>query len=48
MSIKKSHKRWLIAFILIVLIVFVVEWLVSRNRAKNDRQEKDTIENNAK
>ena len=48
MSIKKSHKRWLVAFVLIVLIIFVVEWLISRNRTKNDHQEKDTIQNSVK
>ena len=46
MNMKKSHKRWLIAFVIIVLVVFVVEWLMSLNRTKTHSQDKDPIQNN--
>lgn len=45
MSIKQSHKRWLIAFVLIVAMIFAVEWLMSRNRVKMNRQDKDPVQN---
>lgn len=31
----KSKKRWLIAFIAIIMIVLFFEWLVNRNRTTN-------------
>ena len=38
-----SQKRWLIAFILIIMIVLFFEWLVNRNRV-TDTQNKDAIQ----
>jgi hypothetical protein len=37
------QKRWLIAFILIIMIVLFFEWLVNRNRVTG-AQNKDSIQ----
>jgi hypothetical protein len=38
----KSKKRWLIAFIAIIMIVLFFEWLVNRNRATNTDNQDST------
>jgi len=43
LSMTTSKKRWLIAFILIIMIVLFFEWLVNRNRV-TQAQSKDSIQ----
>ena len=39
-----STKRWLIAFILIIMAVLFFEWLVNRNRVTETQKNKDSIQ----